>query len=70
MPFPNLRSAVASARGGCNCTHGQKLTAEGVEQVEYYPLIKELPATERPRERFKQYGAASLPKSELVAIIL
>ena len=38
--------------------------------MEYYPLIKELPATERPRERLKQYGAASLSNSELVAIIL
>ena len=42
----------------------------GVEEMEYYPLIRELPATERPRERLKQYGAASLSNSELVAIIL
>jgi DNA repair protein RadC len=39
-------------------------------EVEYYPLIKELPATERPRERLQQYGAASLSNSELLAIIL
>ena len=38
--------------------------------VEYYPLIRELPATERPRERLKQYGVASLSNGELVAIIL
>ena len=38
--------------------------------MEYQPLIKELPATERPRERLKQYGAASLSNSELLAIIL
>jgi hypothetical protein len=38
--------------------------------MEYYPLIRELPDTERPRERLKQYGAASLSNSELVAIIL
>ncbi|MBM3155807.1 MAG: JAB domain-containing protein [Chloroflexi bacterium] len=38
--------------------------------VEYYPLIRELPATERPRERLKQYGASSLSNSELLAIIL
>ncbi len=38
--------------------------------MEYYPLIKELPATERARERAKQYGAASLSNSELLAIIL
>ena len=38
--------------------------------MEYYPLIRELPATERPRERLKQYGASSLSNSELLAIIL
>jgi DNA repair protein RadC len=38
--------------------------------VEYYPLIRELPAIERPRERLKQYGASSLSNSELLAIIL
>jgi len=38
--------------------------------VEYHPLIKELPVTERPRERLKQYGAAALSNSELLAIIL
>ena len=38
--------------------------------VKYQPLIRELPAQERPRERLKQYGAASLSNSELLAIIL
>jgi DNA repair protein RadC len=38
--------------------------------VEYQPLIRELPAQERPRERLKQYGAASLSNAELLAIIL
>ena len=38
--------------------------------MEYHPLIKELPVTERPRERLKQYGAAALSNSELLAIIL
>jgi len=38
--------------------------------VEYQPLIKELPAQERPRERLKKYGAASLSNAELLAIIL
>ncbi|OGO03159.1 MAG: hypothetical protein A2Y59_02680 [Chloroflexi bacterium RBG_13_52_14] len=38
--------------------------------MEYSPLIKELPVTERPRERLKQYGAAALSNSELLAIIL
>ena len=38
--------------------------------VEYQPLIRELPAQERPRERLKHYGAGSLSNAELLAIIL
>ncbi len=38
--------------------------------TEYQPLIRELPAQERPRERLKKYGAASLSNAELLAIIL
>ena len=40
------------------------------ESVEYHPTIKELPVSERPRERLKKYGAASLSTAELLAIIL
>ncbi|MCS7285831.1 MAG: DNA repair protein RadC [Anaerolineae bacterium] len=39
-------------------------------KVEYHPTIKELPASERPRERLKLYGASSLSTAELLAIIL
>jgi DNA repair protein RadC len=38
--------------------------------VEYHLRIRELPAGERPRERLKQSGPASLSNSELLAIIL
>jgi len=38
--------------------------------VEYHIRINELPASERPRERLKQNGVASLSNSELLAIIL
>jgi len=38
--------------------------------VEYHIRISELPTSERPRERLKQSGAASLSNSELLAIIL
>ena len=38
--------------------------------VEYHLRIRELPAYERPRERLKQRGSASLSNSELLAIIL
>ncbi len=40
------------------------------ERVEYYPTIKELPLSERPRERLRLYGASSLSTAELLAIIL
>lgn len=38
--------------------------------VEYHPTIKDLPTSERPRERLQRYGAGSLSNSELLAIIL
>jgi len=40
------------------------------EAAAYQPLIRELPAQERPRERLKKYGSASLSNAELLAIIL
>ncbi len=42
----------------------------GSSIVEYRPLIKDLPAGERPRERLKEKGAASLSTAELLAVIL
>lgn len=38
--------------------------------VEYHPKIKELPLHERPRERLRESGPASLSTSELLAIVL
>jgi len=38
--------------------------------VEYHLRIRELPAYERPRDRLKESGPASLSNSELLAIIL
>ena len=38
--------------------------------IEYHPTIKELPTTERPRERLEHYGAEALSSAELLAIIL
>jgi len=36
----------------------------------YQPLIQDLPADERPRERLQRYGAAALSNAELLAIII
>lgn len=38
--------------------------------VGYHPTIKELPSSERPRERLLHYGANALSTAELLAIIL
>ena len=40
------------------------------EAVEYRPTIRDLPASERPRERLRERGAAALSSGELLAIIL
>lgn len=42
----------------------------GPDRVEYRPMIKDLPAGERPRERLAHAGPAALSTGELVAIIL
>ena len=41
-----------------------------VDDAQYNPTIKELPSSERPRERLLNYGASSLSSAELLAIIL
>jgi DNA repair protein RadC len=38
--------------------------------ADYHPTIKELPSSERPRERLLRYGANALSNAELLAIIL
>lgn len=40
------------------------------DAVEYRPTIRQLPASERPRERLRDRGATVLSNSELLAIIL
>jgi DNA repair protein RadC len=40
------------------------------DEVEYLPTIKEMPESERPRERLQTYGANVLSTSELIAILL
>jgi DNA repair protein RadC len=40
------------------------------ERAQYYTRIRDLPASERPRERLRDYGASALSTAELLAIIL
>jgi len=39
-------------------------------QISYRPMIRELPLSERPRERLQHAGAGALSNAELLAIIL
>ena len=38
--------------------------------VEYRPMIRDMPEQERPRERFRHYGPSALSTAELLAILL
>ncbi|MBC7260290.1 MAG: DNA repair protein RadC [Chloroflexi bacterium] len=44
--------------------------AEQPDGIEYHPRIKEMPTSERPRERLMHYGAGALSNAELLAIVL
>src|SRR5581483_11105744 len=39
-------------------------------RADYRPTIRELPSSERPRERLRSYGEGALSTAELLAIIL
>ena len=41
-----------------------------VREFEYHPMIRDLPAGERPRERLRDRGATALSNVELLAILL
>lgn len=43
---------------------------EAVDEVEYRPMLRDMPESERPRERLMQVGAQAVSTSELMAIIL
>ncbi len=40
------------------------------ERVEYHPMIRDLPPSERPRERLRDCGSEALSNAELLAIVL
>ena len=44
----------------------------GVQEavLEYRPLIRDMPADERPRERLRMRGPEALTNAELIAILL
>ncbi len=48
----------------------KKTTVSETTVVEYLPMMKDLPVSERPRERLKEQGAQALSTQELIAILL
>jgi len=40
------------------------------KEAEYRPMIRDMPHSERPRERLTKYGASALSTAELLAILL
>ena len=42
----------------------------GDDRYQYQPTIRELPHSERPRERLKEFGSKPLSNTELIAILL
>ena len=50
---------------------GCDVVDQPIEQdVAYQPMIRDIPQSERPRERLNHYGASALSTSELLAILL
>ncbi|MEE8442627.1 MAG: DNA repair protein RadC [Dehalococcoidia bacterium] len=43
---------------------------EGQQRPKYHLLIRDLPTSERPRERLREHGATYLSNAELIAILL
>jgi len=58
------------ARRGLARSSGPPGPGESAPKAEYRPLIRDLPVSERPRERLRQWGASALSNAELLAIIL
>lgn len=46
------------------------MASGGSRPVEYHARIRDLPSSERPRERLRDYGPAALSTAELLAIVL
>ena len=40
------------------------------ETVHYSPMVRDMPLTERPRERLRNSGPGALSNAELIAILL
>src|SRR3970040_2460608 len=71
-PYPNKqrKDARMPARRGLARSSGPPGPGESALKAEYRPLIRDLPVSERPRERLRPWGASALSNAELLAIIL
>jgi DNA repair protein RadC len=44
--------------------------AHNARHLPYYPAVREMPSSERPRERLEQLGVSALQTAELLAVII
>lgn len=61
------RDCCILGRGAAEATRRAVVSSQGVE---WHPTLKDLPQSERPRERLVRLGASSLSNQELLAIVL
>lgn len=54
----------------CRSEDAPELAPRRPAMVSYQPTIRQLPASERPRERLREYGPRYLNNAELIAILL
>jgi DNA repair protein RadC len=47
-----------------------EMSDQPMNDAEYSPMLRDLPESERPRERLQHYGAGALSTAELLAILL
>jgi DNA repair protein RadC len=66
LGLPDTRSALDGEQAFC---YDRGLMIETEERTPY-TLIRDMPETERPRERLRDYGPQSLSAAELLAILL
>ena len=63
-------SAPAASSNDCAATAPAPPQSRRPAAVAYQPTIRQLPASERPRERLREHGPRYLNNAELVAILL
>ena len=69
-PVAPAASSPAASSNDCAATAPAPPQSRRPAAVAYQPTIRQLPASERPRERLREHGPRYLNNAELVAILL